>query len=156
MFIAIIEHIESNAAAIIIPKLVGSNTASTRITTYNVNKVTYGNITQTISGSGTLTPVTKKTLTSAKGGSVDKVNFTVGDEVTKGDEIAVINGESITAPCDGIILELPLAAGDEVAKGVSPAAYRGSAHDINLNFIIDSFFKNKAICSMRIALFFSP
>ena len=58
------------AAAIILPKVLGEKTESTRITTYNVSKVTYGNITQTISGSGTLTPVTSETLTSEKGGVV--------------------------------------------------------------------------------------
>ena len=90
------------AAIIIVPKIVGGKTDSTRITTYNVTEVTYGNISQTVSGSGTLTPVTSETLTSSKGGEVEKVNFTVGDEVTKDAEIAVINGESITAPCNGI------------------------------------------------------
>ena len=113
------------AAIIILPKVLGQKTESTRITTYNVNEVTYGNISQTVSGSGTLTPVTSETLTSAKGGEVEKVNFTVGDEVTEDAEIAVINGESITAPCDGILLELPLAVGDEVAQGGSVAMVMG-------------------------------
>ena len=113
------------AAVIIVPKIVGGKTESTRITTYNVTEVTYGNISQTVSGSGTLTPVTSETLTSSKGGEVEKVNFTVGDEVTKDAEIAVINGESITAPCDGILLELPLSVGDEVAQGGSVAMVMG-------------------------------
>ena len=113
------------AAAIILPNVLGKNTASTRITTYNVTGVTYGNITQTISGSGTITPVTSETLTSTKGGEVEKVNFTVGDEVAENDVIAVINSEKITAPCDGILLELPLAVGDEVAQGGSVAMVMG-------------------------------
>ena len=113
------------AAIIILPKVFSGNKASAKITTYNVDKVTYGNISQTVSGSGTLTPVTSETLTSSKGGEVEKVNFTVGDEVTKNAEIAVINGEKITAPCDGILLELPLSVGDEVAAGGSAAMVMG-------------------------------
>lgn len=113
------------AAVIILPKVFGGKNTSTKITTYNVDEVTYGNISQTVSGSGTLTPVTSETLTSTKGGEVEKVNFTVGDEVTKNAEIAVINGEKITAPCDGILLELPLSVGDEVAQGGSAAMVMG-------------------------------
>ena len=113
------------AAVIIVPKLIGGKETSTRITTYNVNEVTYGNISQTVSGSGTLTPVTSETLTSTKGGEVTKVNYTVGDEVAEDAVIAVINGESIKAPCDGILLELPLNVGDEVAQGGSVAMVMG-------------------------------
>ena len=112
------------AAIIILPKVFAKN-ESTRITTYNVDEVTYGNISQTVSGSGTLTPVTSDTLTSSKGGEVEKVNYTVGDEVEKDAEIAVINGESISAPYDGILLELPLNVGDEVAQGGSAAMIMG-------------------------------
>ena len=113
------------AAAIILPKVLGGNAASTRIVTYNVEAVTQGNVTQTISGSGTLTPVTKETLTSSKGGEVEKVNYTVGSAVEADAVIATINGEDIVAPCDGILLELPIAAGDEVAVGGSVAMVMG-------------------------------
>lgn len=112
-------------AIIILPKIFGGNNASTKITTYNVDEVTYGNISQTVSGSGTLTPVTSETITSSKGGKVEKVNYTVGNEVKKDAEIAVIDGEKITAPCDGILIELPLTVGDEVAKGGSAAMLMG-------------------------------
>ena len=77
------------AAVIIVPKVVGKKEESTRITTYNVTEVTYGNISQTVSGSGTLTPVTSDTLTSTRGGEVEKVNYIVGDEVAKDAVIAV-------------------------------------------------------------------
>ena len=113
------------AAIIVLPKVFGQKEQSTKITTYNVTEVTYGNISQTVSGSGTLTPVTSETLTATKGGEVEKVNFSVGDEVAKNDKIAVINGETITAPCDGILLELPISVGDEVARGGSIATMMG-------------------------------
>ena len=113
------------AAAIILPKVFGGNAASTRIVTYNVEAVTQGNVTQTISGSGTLAPVTKETLTSSKGGEVEVVNYTVGGVVEADAVIATINGENIVAPCDGILLELPIAVGDEVAVGGSVAMVMG-------------------------------
>jgi HlyD family secretion protein len=113
------------AAAVILPNVLGGKEENTRITTYTISKVTYDNITQTISGSGTITPVTSETLTSTKGGEVEKVNFTVGDAVAEDDVIAVINGENIVAPCDGVLLELPLNVGDEVAQGGSVAMVMG-------------------------------
>ena len=42
------------AAAIVLPKIFNS-ASSTRITTYQVEEITYGNVSTTISGSGTLT-----------------------------------------------------------------------------------------------------
>ena len=113
------------AATIILPKILGGGAVSTRIVTYNVEAVTQGNVTQTISGSGTLTPVTKETLTSSKGGEVEAVNYTVGGAVEEDAVIATINGEDIVAPCDGILLELPIAVGDEVAVGGSVAMVMG-------------------------------
>ena len=92
------------AAAIIVPKLLRKDTSSTRVVTYNVSEVTYGNISQTVSGSGTVTPVTSETVTSTKGGEVEKVNFTVGEEVKENDVIAVVNGESasVIVKTDGL------------------------------------------------------
>ena len=85
----------------------------TRITTYQVEEITYGNVSTTISGSGTLTPVTQETVTLLlMRERLQSVNFTVGDEVAEGDVLAVItsdNGdEEITAPCDGILIEFLL------------------------------------------------
>ena len=113
------------SAVIILPKKFGTKKTGTKIITYNVDQVTYGNITQTISGSGTLTPVTSETLTSEKGGEVETVNYTVGGEVAKDAEIAVIDGKAIIAPFDGILLELPISVGDEVAEGGSVAMLMG-------------------------------
>lgn len=38
---------------------------TTRITTYNIDEITYGNVSTTISGTGLLSPITKATLTLA-------------------------------------------------------------------------------------------
>lgn len=115
-------------AVIILPKLLNKASA-TRITTYQVEEITYGNVSTTISGSGTLTPVTQETLTSTYAGEITSVNFTVGDEVAEGDVLAVItsdNGdEEITAPCDGILIEFPVKSGAKVAAGGSVAMIMG-------------------------------
>ena len=115
-------------AAIVLPKIFHT-ASSTRITTYQVEEITYGNVSTTISGSGTLTPVTQETLTSTYAGEIASVNFTVGDEVAEGDVLAVItsdNGDQeITAPCDGILIEFPVKSGDKVAAGGSVAMVMG-------------------------------
>lgn len=116
------------AAAIVLPKIF-SSASSTRITTYQVEEITYGNVSTTISGSGTLTPVTQETVTSTYAGEVSSVNFTVGDEVAEGDVLAVVTSdnrdEEITAPCDGILIEFPVKVGTEVAVGGSVAMIMG-------------------------------
>lgn len=109
------------AAVVILPKLIKNGDSSSRVTTYNIEKITYGNVTQTISGSGNLSPVKSETIKSSKGGEVESVNYKAGDAVADGDVIAVINGEDITAPFDGILIEQPLKVGDEVAVGGSAA-----------------------------------
>ena len=124
------------AAVIILPKLIGSGNKSTRVTTYSIEKITYGNVTQTISGTGTLTPITKETVTSSKGGEVEKVNYKVGDSVKEDAVIAVINSEDITAPCDGILIELPIKSGDEVAVGGSVAMVMGT-DGFTMNIAVD-------------------
>lgn len=116
------------AAAIVLPKIF-SSASSTRITTYQVEEITYGNVSTTISGSGTLIPVTQETVTSTYAGEVSSVNFTVGDEVAEGDVLAVVTSdnrdEEITAPCDGILIEFPVKVGTEVAVGGSVAMIMG-------------------------------
>ena len=116
------------AAAIILPQFLRTESA-TRITTYQVEEISYGNVSTTVSGSGTLTPITPETLTSTYEGEIESVNFSVGAEVAEGDVLAVItsdNGdEEITAPCDGILIEFPIEAGDEVAAGGSVAIIMG-------------------------------
>ena len=116
------------AAVMILPKMLNS-TSATKITTYLVEEITYGNVSTTINGSGTLTPVTQETIASTYAGEVESVNFTVGDEVAEGDVLAVItsdNGEEeITAPFDGVLIEFPVESGDEVAAGGSVAMVMG-------------------------------
>ena len=129
IFTAVILLILIGAGVKILPKVLGSTEETARVTTYEIDEITYGNVSATVSGSGTLTPVTSETLTSSRAGEVKSVNFTVGDEVAENDVIAVITGdegdEEITAPCDGILVELPISSGDAVAQGGSVAMVMG-------------------------------
>ena len=109
-------------AFLAVPKLLPQEPVSTRITTYNVETVTTGNVSTTISGSGNLTPVTLETLTTSYSGEVKKVNYKVGDAVEEDDVIATVYNDNsgtkkITAPCDGIVIELSVEVGDEVSRG---------------------------------------
>lgn len=81
------------AAAVFLFRLRSQNADVSRITTYNVEEITYGNVSTTVSGSGTLTPVTSETLTASAAGEVQSVNFSVGDEVAPGGSVAMVMGK---------------------------------------------------------------
>ena len=81
------------AAAVFLFRLRSQNADVSRITTYNVEEITYGNVSTTVSGSGTLTSVTSETLTASAAGEVQSVNFSVGDEVAPGGSVAMVMGK---------------------------------------------------------------
>lgn len=118
------------AAVIVVRNILAVRSVSARVTTYQVEEITKGDVSTTISGSGALTPVTNEILAAPAGGEVTEVNYTVGDETAEGDVIAKIDddrGETheITAPCEGILIELPISAGDSVAAGQEIAMVMG-------------------------------
>ncbi len=141
--------------AIVVVAKKNSTPATTRITTYNIDEITYGNVSTTISGSGSLTPMTKATLTlvdcieddgvstAAEGetppleatptvmGTVSDIAVSVGDTVDEGDVIAVITSTdgtetSIVAPYDAVLLEFYLHDGDEVTVMSEVAMFMGT------------------------------
>lgn len=116
------------AAALLLPRIL-TDDEPTSVTTYQVEEISYGNVSTTISGSGNLTPITLETVSSKQGGTASSVNFVVGDEVASGDVLAVIStddgDEDITAPCDGVLVEFPVKEGDEIAPGASVAQVMG-------------------------------
>lgn len=118
------------AIIVILPRITAQSSSSSIVTTYNVDEITYGNVSSTISGSGTLTPVTSETLTASRAAEVTSVNYNAGDEVASGDVIAVLtagNGstEEITASFDGVIIEIPINAGDDISQGGEVAMVMG-------------------------------
>ena len=123
------------AAVLLLMQKARQNVVSTRITTYNATEITYGNVNTTISGSGSLTPVTSETLTVMQAATVEEVNFVAGDTVEEGDVIAEVTytnpmdgsteTEEIEAPYDGILLEVNAAEDDELTAGGSVAMIMG-------------------------------
>ncbi len=123
------------AAVLLLMQKARQNVVSTRITTYNATEITYGNVNTTISGSGSLTPVTSETLTVTQAATVESVNFVAGEAVEEGDVIAKVtyanpmDGSTqtaeIEAPYDGILLEVTAAEDDELAAGGSVAMIMG-------------------------------
>ena len=117
---------------VFIPKLINGNMKkSSSITTYNVEAITTGNVDTTISGSGTLTPVSKETLATTTAGTVTAVNYEVGDKVDKDAVIATIEDNSgsetdFTAPYDCVLLELPISEADELDANSQIAMVMGT------------------------------
>lgn len=115
--------------AVLLLKNIGNTVASASVISYQVEEITYGDVSTTISGSGTLTPVSSKTLTPSSSSTiwgsysaeVTSIKFTVGDEVEEDDVILTVkdsngNKKNIKAPYDGVIIDLPVAVGDDVSK----------------------------------------
>ena len=71
----------------------GSDSTST--TTYKVTEVSSGDVTESVSGSGTITAKDSATITASYDGTVTQVNKTVGDTVSAGDLIAVVDSPSL-------------------------------------------------------------
>ena len=88
----------------------------------------------TISGSGTLTPLSQDTLTAAGPVTLTGVNCAAGDTVGSGTVLATAEdaaGETVeyTAPYDCVVLEIPVAAEDQLAAGEEVAMVMGIAVD---------------------------
>ena len=87
-------------AILVVPKLLPKKVASTRITTYKVDEITYGNVSTTISGSGSLTPITKETLTAVELLDEDESEEESEDEV---ETAAETSGQTGTMPGMGTV-----------------------------------------------------
>ncbi len=116
---------------IFIPKLFGNGSANTTITTYNVEAITSGNVDTTISGSGTLSPISKQTIATTKAGTITTLNYEVGATVEEDAVIAVLtdnNGSTtkFTAPYDGVLIELPISLDGEVSANSEIAMIMGT------------------------------
>ena len=125
------------AAAVFLFRLRSRNADVSRITTYNVEEITYGNVSTTVSGSGTLTPVTSETLTASAAGEVQSVNFSVGDEVAPGGSVAMAMGKdgfSMGIAVDELNIS-SIALDQEVAFTIDAVDgdYTGSVTEISYN-----------------------
>jgi biotin carboxyl carrier protein len=75
---------------------------STSKLTYQVSEVKSGEITTSISGSGTLAAKTSETVASQYAGTVVSVSKKVGDSVSAGEQIAVISSEELDAAIESV------------------------------------------------------
>ncbi len=108
-----------------------SDETPTSVVTYNVQAVTTGDVSTTISGSGTLSPVTQENLQTTTAVTVTEVNYVVGDTVEADAVIASAtdaegNVTDFTAPYECVLLELPIAVDDELAAASQIAMIMGT------------------------------
>ncbi len=107
---------------------------ATRITTYYIDEITYGNVSTTISGSGSLSPITKATLTIADcieekektetddtstdtDTKTDSDIATQSESGTNGGTISGIPSLDTVQTVTGIIGDVAVSVGDTVAEG---------------------------------------
>ncbi|PLS05555.1 efflux RND transporter periplasmic adaptor subunit [Neobacillus cucumis] len=95
-----------------------STSDTTQVRTATVQK---GKLEVTISGSGTVEPVTTEDIKATDDNNeIDEVLVAAGDKVSKGDELVTFTDDSdpITAPADGTITTVSVASGDRITKGM--------------------------------------
>ena len=109
--------------AVLLFQRLGVTAQAASTTTYEVAAVSYGDVDTTISGSGTLTPLSQDTLTAAGPVTLTAVNCAAGDTVGSG---AVLATAEYTAPYDCVVLEIPVAAEDQLAAGEEVAMVMGT------------------------------
>lgn len=136
-----------------------NNAGGEIVTTYYTEAITYGDVDSTISGSGSLTPVTNEMLSCSNPCVVDEIDVAVGDTVEEGDVIAVVTqtvttttvdegtmqmseetteeGLKITAPCAGIVTELAAAEGDSLSAGSEIAIVLGTDTGFTVSLSVD-------------------
>ena len=117
--------------AVLLFQRLGVTAQAASTTTYEVAAVSYGDVDTTISGSGTLTPLSQDTLTAAGPVTLTAVNCAAGDTVGSGTVLATAEdaaGETVeyTAPYDCVVLEIPVAAEDQLAAGEEVAMVMGT------------------------------
>ncbi len=108
-----------------------SDETPTSIVSYNVQTVTTGDVSTTISGSGTLSPVTQENLQTTTAVTVTEVNYAAGDTVEADAVIASAtdaegNVTDFKAPYECVLLELPIAVDDELVAASQIAMIMGT------------------------------
>ncbi|MDO4564565.1 MAG: HlyD family efflux transporter periplasmic adaptor subunit [Clostridia bacterium] len=76
------------------------------ILSYRVQTATAGNITQTLSSSGTLTAVLTETLSAGYSGTVQQVLCAAGDSVLEGETLVVLSDEGVKEQRDTLMSEI--------------------------------------------------
>ena len=111
------------AATVIIKVLSGTSEESDSVLTYQVGSVSQGEVESSISGSGTLTPISSESVTAGTVATVLTVDKKAGDAVTVGDVIMTLESSEIDEQLDSLESELSqvnsrLASADEEASSL--------------------------------------
>ena len=86
--------------------------------TYNGYQVTSGNISESLSYSGSFKLIDSKFYTADAASEVRTIYAPVGSKVKKGDKLMrLANGQTVKADFDGTVNSIPFAVGDEVEAG---------------------------------------
>ncbi len=94
------------AGCVILFKTLNAKSASTSVLTYNAERVREGEISSTISGSGTLSATETTSFTSAAAATVENVYFAPGDSVCAGDTILTLSSDELDEQIDALTEEL--------------------------------------------------
>lgn len=98
------------------------NQANNKFAKYNYlqksTTVEKRDLSKVISTSGTIVADESVALTAPLGGTVDEVNYSVGDEIVKDDVLVKAGGIDITAPFDGRVLAVNTFVGDQANPAI--------------------------------------
>lgn len=123
LIIALVTVLVLAAGTIITVRCIKANAGTEAgTTTYNVNAVTEGEVTTSVSGSGTLSAVDSETVTAQYDSTVTEVLAAAGDTVTEGQIIAYLESDSLDSAIESALSEL-----DAVAKRLADADDADSA-----------------------------
>lgn len=87
-------------------KLNNASDANVSVLTYRVRNVTAGQISTTLSASGTLAAASSETLTAVYGGDVTDVLISAGDSVSEGDILLQIESDEAKTQKEALLAEL--------------------------------------------------
>ncbi|MDO4543297.1 MAG: HlyD family efflux transporter periplasmic adaptor subunit [Clostridia bacterium] len=87
-------------------KLNSESEEETSLLSYRVQSATEGNITTTLSSSGTLTAILTETVTNTYSGTVEAVYYAAGDTVEEGEVLFVLSDEAIKEQRETLMSEL--------------------------------------------------
>jgi len=91
---------------IVLLNVLGGDGETTSVLSYRVSSISSGEISSTISGSGTLSALESTSVTAAAASTVTAVNFEPGDTVAAGDVVMTLTSDDITAQIDELNDEL--------------------------------------------------
>jgi len=94
------------AGVIVLLNVLGKEEGNASVLNYRASSVSSGEISSTISGSGTLSALESSSLTAAAESTVTEINFEPGDTVAAGDVVMTLSSDDIDAQIESLNDEL--------------------------------------------------